>query len=48
MSGDQEGNPAVLAAGTAMFDLKTGEEYEIKLGLKQIRLLPVGGSDEQA
>lgn len=48
MSGEQVGNPAVLAAGTAMFALKTGDEYEIKLGLKQIHLVPVGGSDEQA
>lgn len=48
MSGEQVGNPAVLAAGTAMFALKTGDEYEIKLGLKQIHLVPVGGSDEKA
>ncbi len=31
----------------AMLDLKTGDEFEIKLGRKQIRLVPMGGADEE-
>ena len=30
-----------------MLDLKPGDEFEIKLGKKQIRLVPVGGSDDE-
>ena len=30
-----------------MLDLKTGDEFEIKLGRKQIRLVPVGGDDSE-
>ena len=40
------GNLLVGKAYTAMLDLKPGDEFEIKLGRKQIRLIPVGGSDE--
>ena len=40
------GNLLIGKAYTAMLDLKTGDEFEIKLGRKQIRLVPVGGSDE--
>ena len=29
-------------AYTAMLDLKPGDEFEIKLGRKQIRLVPLG------
>jgi len=29
-----------------MLDLQPGDEFEIKLGRKQIRLIPAGGSDE--
>ena len=30
-----------------MLELKPGDEFEIKLGKKQIRLVPVGGSDDE-
>ena len=40
------GNPLVGKAYTAMLDLQPGDEFEIKLGRKQIRLVPVGGTDE--
>jgi hypothetical protein len=32
---------------TAQLDLKPGDEFAIKLGRKQIRLVPVGGADEE-
>ncbi len=41
------GNLLVGKAYTAMLDLKPGVEFEIKLGRKQIRLIPVGGADEE-
>ena len=34
-------------AYTAMLELNPGDEFEIKLGRKQIRLIPVGGTDEE-
>ena len=40
------GNLLIGKAYTAMLDLKTGDEFEIKLGRKQIRLVPVGGTDD--
>ena len=40
------GNLLVGKAYTAMLDLQPGVEFEIKLGRKQIRLVPVGGTDE--
>jgi len=40
------GNLLVGKAYTAMLDLKSGDEFEIKLGRKQVRLIPVGGVDE--
>jgi hypothetical protein len=40
------GNLLIGKAYTAMLDLQPGDEFEIKLGRKQIRLIPVGGSDE--
>ena len=40
------GNLLVGKAYTAMLDLRPGDEFEIKLGRKQIRLIPVGGTDE--
>ena len=40
------GNFLIEKAYTAMLDLKTGDEFEIKLGRKQIRLVPVGGTDD--
>jgi hypothetical protein len=41
------GNLLVGKAYTAMLDLRPGDEFEIKLGRKQIRLVPAGGSDEE-
>jgi hypothetical protein len=41
------GNLMVGKAYTAMLGLKPGDEFEIKLGRKQIRLVPVGGADEE-
>jgi hypothetical protein len=41
------GNLMVGKAYTAMLDLQPGDEFEIKFGKKQIRLVPVGGSDEE-
>ena len=40
------GNLLIGKAYTAMLDLQPGDEFEIKLGRKQIRLIPAGGSDE--
>jgi len=41
------GNLMVGKAYTALLDLKPGDQFEIKLGKKQIRLVPVGGADEE-
>ncbi len=41
------GNLLVGKAYTAMLGLEPGDEFEIKLGRKAIRLVPVGGSDEE-
>jgi hypothetical protein len=41
------GNLMVGRAYTAMLDLKPGDEFEIKLGRKQIRLVPLGAEDEE-
>jgi hypothetical protein len=40
------GNLLVGKAYTAMLDLKPGDEFEIKLGRKQIRLTPASGAEE--
>ena len=40
------GNLLIGKAYTAMLDLKVGDEFDIKLGKKAIRLIPVGGSEE--
>ena len=40
------GNLLVGNAYTTMLDLKPGDEFQIKLGQKAIRLIPVGASDE--
>ena len=37
---------SALIAPLWSLDLKPGDEFEIKLGKKAIRLIPVGGSDE--
>ena len=34
-------------AYTAMLDLKPGDEFEIKLGKKQIKLIPLGSAEEE-
>ena len=39
------GNLLIGKAYTALLNLQPGDEFEIKLGRKQIRLVPVGGSD---
>ena len=41
------GNLLVGKAYTALLDLKPGREFEIKLGRKQIRLVPAGGAGEE-
>lgn len=41
------GNLLVGKAYTALLDLKPGDEFEIKLGRKQIRLIPAGSTDEE-
>jgi hypothetical protein len=33
-------------AYTALLGLQPGDEFEIKLGRKQIKLIPVGGEEE--
>jgi hypothetical protein len=40
------GNLMVGKAYTALLDLKPGDEFEIKLGRRQIRLLPLGTSSD--
>ncbi len=37
----------IVKAYTAMLDLKPGDEFEIKLGRKQIKLIPAGGAEEE-
>jgi hypothetical protein len=41
------GNLLVGKAYMALLDLKPGDEFEIKLGRKQIRLIPAGSLDEE-
>jgi hypothetical protein len=41
------GNLMVGKAYTAMLDLKPGDEFEIKLGRKQIQLIPLGSGEEE-
>ncbi len=41
------GNLLVGKAYTAILGLEPGTEFEIKLGKKAIRLIPVGGSEEE-
>ena len=40
------GNLLVGKAYTAMLDLQPGDEFEIKLGRKQIKLIPLGSTEE--
>ena len=41
------GNLLVGKAYSALLDLKPGDEFEIKLGRKQIRLVPAGSTEEE-
>ena len=41
------GNLLIGNAYSARLDLKHGDEFENKLGREQIRLVPVGGADEE-
>jgi hypothetical protein len=41
------GNLMVGKAYTGLLGLEPGDEFEIKLGRKQIRLIPAGGADEE-
>ena len=41
------GNLLVGKAYTAMLNLQPGDEFEIKLGKKAVRLIPVGGQEEE-
>ncbi|MGL6132991.1 MAG: AbrB family transcriptional regulator [Prochlorococcaceae cyanobacterium] len=41
------GNLLVGKAYTAQLGLQPGDEFEIKLGRKQIKLIPIGGTDEE-
>ena len=41
------GNLLVGKAYTAVLDLKPGDEFDIKLGRKQIKLIPLGSPEEE-
>ncbi|MBM5800930.1 MAG: AbrB family transcriptional regulator [Cyanobacteria bacterium K_DeepCast_35m_m2_023] len=41
------GNLMVGKGYTAMLNLQPGDEFEIKLGRKQIKLIPAGSSEEE-
>jgi hypothetical protein len=41
------GNLLVGKAYTAQLDLQPGDEFEIKLGKKQIKLIPLGSTDDE-
>jgi hypothetical protein len=41
------GNLLVGKAYTAVLDLQPGDEFEIKLGRKQIKLIPLGSAEEE-
>ena len=41
------GNLLVGKAYTAVLDLKPGDKFEIKLGRKQIKLIPLGSTEEE-
>ena len=41
------GNLLIGKAYTALLDLNPGDEFEIKLGRKQIKLIPAGASEEE-
>jgi len=41
------GNLLIGKAYTALLELNPGDEFDIKLGRKQIRLIPAGGNDDE-
>ena len=41
------GNLMVGKADTGMLELKPGDDFEIKLGKKQIKLIPLGSAEEE-
>ncbi len=41
------GNLLIEMTHTSLLGLKPGDEFEIKIGKKQIRSIPVGASDEE-
>ncbi len=41
------GNLLIGKAYTALLDLNPGDEFEIKLGRKQIKLIPAGAAEEE-
>ncbi len=41
------GNLMVGKAYTAQLGLQPGDEFEIKLGRKQIKLIPLGSTDDE-
>jgi hypothetical protein len=41
------GNLLVGKAYTAQLGLQPGDEFEIKLGRKQIKLIPLGAAEEE-
>ncbi|MCP9851022.1 AbrB family transcriptional regulator [Cyanobium sp. Morenito 9A2] len=41
------GNLLIGKAYSALLDLKPGDEFEIKLGRKQIKLIPLGAPEEE-
>jgi hypothetical protein len=44
---DASGNPMVGKAYTGQLGLEPGVEIEIKLGRKQIQLIPLGAAEEE-
>jgi hypothetical protein len=42
------GNLLIGKAYTGLLDLNPGDEFEIKLGRKQIKLIPAGAADEES
>ena len=46
MAPSSSGNLMVGKAYTAVLDLLPGDEFEIKLGRKQIKLIPLGSPEE--
>jgi hypothetical protein len=47
MALSSSGNLLVGKTYTAVLDLLPGDEFEIKLGRKQIKLIPLGSPEEE-